>query len=336
MGRKKANGKGLNATSGSQRQISMMLREESTGKKRGNLSAETMLKLDYMKDIAIWASVEAKIPPLGALYGRQLAASYEALGIPPDPSLFFCESCESILEPGQNCTVRIETNKAKTRRRRKKMKISTKNNVVYTCNFCSHRNIVRGTPEGYMKETCQSKAEQLSDSNLAKSEVASTNIDANEVKNTVGLPVATAVEGPDTVIEASSTNIEVNEVKNTVILPIARAVEGPNTIVEVASTNIEANEVKNTVGSPVSTVVECTGTVSPGTPLLESMRRKRSRSSIKKVSQTESSEVNANAENVVSASKKRKRKSWTSLKDIVENNKNNDTYQKLTNLTIPF
>ncbi|CAI9766811.1 unnamed protein product [Fraxinus pennsylvanica] len=334
MGRKKANSKGLNAASGSQGQISMTLREESTGKKHGNLNAQTMLKLDYMKEIAIWASVEAKIPPLGALYGRQLAASYEALGIPPDPSLFFCERCESILEPGQNCTIRIEKNKAKTKRRRKKMKISTKNNVVYTCNFCSYRNIVRGTPEGYMKEISQSKAERLSDSNPAKSEVAYTNIEANEVKNTVGLPIATAVEGPNTIIEVSSTDIKANEVKNMVDLPIARAVEGPSTIIEVASTNIEAIEVKNTVRLPVSTVVECTSTVSPATPLLESMRRKRSRSSNKKVSQSGSSHVNANAENIVSASKKRKRKSWTSLKDIVENSKNNDVNEKLTNLTI--
>ncbi|CAI9755447.1 unnamed protein product [Fraxinus pennsylvanica] len=279
------------------------MREESTGKKQGNVNAQTMLKLDYMKDIAIWASVEAKIPPLGALYGRQLAASYEALGIPPDPSLFFCERCESILEPGQNCTVRIEKNKAKTRRRRNKMKISTQNNVVYTCHFCSHRNIVRGTPKGYTKEICPPKAKRSSDSDSAKFEVASTNIEANEVENTVGLP--------STITEVASTNIEAKEVKNMVDLPIATAVEGPST------------------GSP--------GTPLPrlGVSILESMRRKRSRSSIKKVSQTENSPADANAENSVSASKKRKRKSWTSLKEIVESSKN-DANQKLTNLTIPF
>lgn len=310
MGRKKANNEGLNAASGSQPQISMTMREESIGKKQGNVNAQTMLKLDYMKDIAIWASVEAKIPPLGALYGRQLAASYEALGIPPDPSLFFCERCESILEPGQNCTVRIEKNKAKTRRRRNKMKISTQNNVVYTCDFCSHRNIVRGTPKGYTKEICPPKAKRSSDSDPANFEVASTNIEANEVENTVGLPAA-AVEGPSTITEVASTNFEANEVKNMVGLPIATAVEGPST---------------SSAGTPLPRL---------GVSLLESMRRKRSRSSIKKVSQTENSPADANAENSVSASKKRKRKSWTSLKDIVESRKD-DAYQKLTNLTIPF
>ncbi|CAA3026998.1 uncharacterized protein LOC111375117 [Olea europaea var. sylvestris] len=311
MGKKKANNQGLNAASGSQRQISMMMGEESTGKKQGNVNAQSMLKLDYMKDIAIWASVEAKIPPLGALYGRQLAASYEALGIPPDPSLFFCERCESILKPGENCTVRIEKNKAKTRHRRNKMKISTQNNVVYTCHFCSHRNIVRGTPKGYMKEICPPKAKQFSNSDPAKSEVASTNIEANEVDNTVGLPVAAVVEGPSIITEVGSTNIEANEMDNTVGLPVAAAVEGPST---------------SSPGTPLPSL---------GVSLLESMRRKRSRSSIKKISQTENSLADANAENSVSASKKRKRKSWTSLKDIVESSKN-DTNQKLTSLTIPF
>lgn len=110
--------------------------------------------------------------------------------------LVLCNRRESILEPGENCTVRIEKNKVKTRRRCNKMKISTQNNVVYTCHFYSYQNIVRGTLEGYMKEISPPQAKRPLDSHSAKTEVASTNIEANEVKNTVDLPVATTLEGP--------------------------------------------------------------------------------------------------------------------------------------------
>ncbi|KAL2533372.1 RNAse P [Abeliophyllum distichum] len=289
MGRKGTNTKRHNAASRSQPQISMTVREESTGKKQGNVNAKTMLNLDHLKNLAIWASGEAVIPSLGAFLGERLAASNEALSIHADPSLFLCERCESILQPGQNCTVRIEKNNAKMRCRRKKMKISTQNNVVYRCHFCSHRNLLRGTSKAYMKEICTRKAKPPSKPDPTKFDVQKCPI----------LP------------KVASTNIEANEV-NTVGLPIAAAVEGPST------------------SSPATPLPRT------GISILESKRRKRSRSSIKKVSQTESSPADVNAENTVSASNKRKKKSWTSLKDIAESSKNNDNYQKLTNLTIPI
>ncbi|KAL2505854.1 RNAse P [Abeliophyllum distichum] len=291
MGRKLANKGRLNAAFGSQPQISMTVREESTGKKQGNVNVKTMLKLDHLKNLAIWASGEAAIPSLGAFFGERLAASNEAMSIHAEPSLFLCERCESILQPGQNCTVRIEKINAKMRCRRRKMKISTKNNVVYRCHFCSHRNLLRGTSKAYMKEICTPKAKPPSKSDPAKSDVPKCPI----------LP------------KVASTNIEVNDV-NTVGLPMAAAVQGPST------------------SSPATPLPRT------GISLLESKRRKRSRSCIKKVSQTESSPRDANAENTSSASNKRKRKSWTSLKDIAkdiaESSKNDDT--KLTNLTIPI
>lgn len=68
--------------------------------------------------------------------------------------LLLSNRCETVLEPGQNCTIRIEKNRQKRRQGSKKTKIFTKNNVVYTCHVCSHRNIQGGTPEGYLKEIC--------------------------------------------------------------------------------------------------------------------------------------------------------------------------------------
>ncbi|KAK9668136.1 hypothetical protein RND81_13G036800 [Saponaria officinalis] len=59
--------------------------------------------------------------------------------------------CETILQPGVNCTIRIEKNQVK-RGKRSKLKTPTQNNVVYNCHFCSHRNLKRGTPKGYVKQ----------------------------------------------------------------------------------------------------------------------------------------------------------------------------------------
>ncbi|WCJ29100.1 hypothetical protein M5689_010758 [Euphorbia peplus] len=122
--------------------------------------SKSFLKVDHLLKLALWATGEASIPSLSAFFGRQYAAAGEVSGISPDPSLFSCQRCETILQPGLNCTVRIEKTSAKARRRRKKTCTSLQNNVVYNCHFCSHKNLKRGTPKGHMKEICPSKAKQ--------------------------------------------------------------------------------------------------------------------------------------------------------------------------------
>lgn len=64
------------------------LREENIGKKR--VDASSMLRMEHLQKVAAWASVEADIPPLGALFGHRLASSAEAEGVPLDPSIFVC------------------------------------------------------------------------------------------------------------------------------------------------------------------------------------------------------------------------------------------------------
>lgn len=61
----------------------------STGKKQINVKSS--LKLQHIKDLAVWASHDAAIPSLGAFFGHHFAASSEALGSPVDPSLFACQ-----------------------------------------------------------------------------------------------------------------------------------------------------------------------------------------------------------------------------------------------------
>ena len=71
------------------------LREEITGKKQskgGNsINSKSMLKLEHLQKLATWASGEAAIPSLGALFGQHLAAVTEAAWAPPNHSLFCCE-----------------------------------------------------------------------------------------------------------------------------------------------------------------------------------------------------------------------------------------------------
>ncbi|KAJ0937388.1 putative RNAse P, Rpr2/Rpp21 subunit protein [Helianthus annuus] len=113
MGKKGLSKKGPAATSGPQ--MSVTIREASTGKKHTN--AKSSLKLQHIKNLAVWASRDGAIPSLGAFFGHHLAASSEAFGAPVDPSLFTCQRCESVLHPGHNCTIRIEKNKKNARRK---------------------------------------------------------------------------------------------------------------------------------------------------------------------------------------------------------------------------
>lgn len=157
MGKRGRDRRASNLTSVSHKPLS--LREEKAGRKQVNITnVKSRLKLEHLQRLAVWASNEASAPSLAALFGHRLASANEALGLQPDHSLFSCQRCETVLQPGFNCTIRIERNQVKSRRRQKKPKTSMQNRVVYKCHFCSHRNLKRGTPEGHMKEICPLKA----------------------------------------------------------------------------------------------------------------------------------------------------------------------------------
>ncbi|KAH0694930.1 hypothetical protein KY285_022027 [Solanum tuberosum] len=175
MGKKSSRKNGVGKAPGS-----ITLREESgVKKKQTHVNAKSMLKLEHIKDIATWASGEGSIPSLGAFFGQRLAVSTESLGVPPDPSLFTCQRCESILQAGYNCTAQIEKNKRKARKKRKTSGIPPKNSVVYECHFCSHRNLKRGTPRGYMKSLYPSKPKTLT-VDPAKSATRKAKVDPTE------------------------------------------------------------------------------------------------------------------------------------------------------------
>ncbi|KAK4842803.1 hypothetical protein QYF36_000310 [Acer negundo] len=284
MGRRGGAKRAPNPQSGSQKHLS--LREEKIGKKQTNpINVKSKLKLEHLQSLAVWAGGQASAPSLAAFFGHRLAAETEALGLQPDPSLFSCQRCETMLQPGFNCNVRIEKNQVKARHRRKKYKFPSQNNVVYICHFCSYRNLKRGTPKGHMKEICPPKDKRALRPECSKS-----------------------ASQKSTVLETETRSKDKVSKLDEVTLP-AIAGDAP---------------VSNCPVTPVRTKLT-----------LEVTKRKRNKSGTKKPPESESTSAVVDAEKTAGTSTKRRRKSWTSLKEIAERS-GHDNSRNITNLTIPF
>ena len=66
--------------------------------KGGSNNYKSMLKIEHLQKLAAWASGDAAIPSLGAIFGHRLASAMEAMGVRADPSLFSCERFVSNLQ----------------------------------------------------------------------------------------------------------------------------------------------------------------------------------------------------------------------------------------------
>ncbi|KAI3877986.1 hypothetical protein MKW92_026692 [Papaver armeniacum] len=143
----------------------------------------SILKTKHLEKLALWAGGHVSIPSFGDLFGQRLASCYESMGTPIDSSLFLCQRCESILQPGSTCTVRIVKNGSKKKKQRKNESVPPRNKVVYTCNFCSHRNLKRGTLKNHMKEILLARLKQVESDekqlNLVKTKADEGNVDMN-------------------------------------------------------------------------------------------------------------------------------------------------------------
>ncbi|CAL9030124.1 unnamed protein product [Prunus brigantina] len=405
MGRRGGAKRTGNTAYGSNNTIS--LREELTGKKQTKgpaVNAKSALKLEHLQRLAVWAGGEASVPSLGAFFAHTLASAQEALGVPPDPSLFTCQRCETILQPGLNCTVRIEKNRSKKRGKSKKPTSFSQNNVVYTCHFCSHRNLKRGTPHGHMKVICPTKTKTTSKLKPAKSisqkffsskksivaedevrkanEIAASEIiQANEIASSeitreiqaneiASSEIAREIQGNETASEienetASSEIAREIQVNETASSEIAREIQVNETASSEIAREIQENETASLEIARVNRIVETradedevtivnemassaiAGEIpmvdSPETPkvrtgptlLLGGKRRKRNKSVSKKPAEPENSPNPTDAENTGSMSNKRRRKKWTSLKEIAESSEHKNI-RNISDLTIPF
>ncbi|CAM8933794.1 unnamed protein product [Rhodiola kirilowii] len=274
----------------------------NNGKKQ---SKSALLKLDHLQNLAVWASGDAAVPSLGAFFGNRFAACGEAMGVQPDQSLFICERCETILHPGDNCTVRIEKIKARKRQKHKGSKVPTQNNVVYRCHFCSHQTVKRGTLRAHMKQICLPKNKPAPKSRVSN---------AAPVKNT------------DTVLCTDSVRTPA-PTEHLVMEPYSKLSDSASSAVEMGTIeNIDSTCILET---PV-----------PVTPLLETSRslldrKKRTRSKPGSKKDLECCSAKTDETSTSNASKKRRRKTWTSLKDLAKSTQNGNS-RNLYDLTIPF
>ncbi|GAV57951.1 Rpr2 domain-containing protein [Cephalotus follicularis] len=287
MGKRGGAKRAASTPSGSHKSIS--LREITSGKRQSKgdtANFKSKLKHEHLQKLAVWASGEASIPPLAAFFGHRLAAIGESSGIQPDSSLFPCQRCETILQPGFNCTVRIEKNKKKAGHGRKKPHNTVQNYVVVKCHFCSHQNAKRGTRKGHMKEICLPKVKPSSKSELSTSKLQKCSLEKD--------------------IGSKDEGFTVDEIASP-------AIAGDTTVTDSPTTSL----------------------VRTGMSLLDAKTRKRKRSCSKKLAETESASAEVDSGNTASTLSKRKRKSWTSLKQLAESSAQSNS-RNVTNLAIPF
>ncbi|PIA63283.1 hypothetical protein AQUCO_00200953v1 [Aquilegia coerulea] len=271
----------------------MKLREKLNEEKKA-ADVKSVLVMKHLQNLALWAGGEASMPSYAAFLGNRLATCEETTGVSLDPSLFPCQKCEAVLQPGFNCTVRIETNGAKVRRRGNKLYIPTKNIVIYTCHFCSFRNMKKGTPKHHMKELFVSKLK------------SGTEVGSTSKQKLVSSKIATigSKQISKKVVEQTPTS---NFNPSSLVMPQEPAKEIP-------------------VGN------------SPITPksLLEGKKKKRKKSgsAVKEQVDNENRNLTPNAEKVVGESSRKRRKGWSSLKEIAESGGSNNL--NITNLPLPF
>ncbi|KAJ0963795.1 hypothetical protein J5N97_028917 [Dioscorea zingiberensis] len=273
---------------------SMTLREENSGKKDASVSS--ILRIQHLQKLAKWAGGEAGVPPLGALFGYRLAANAEAAGVPLDSSCFLCQRCETMLQPGFNCTIRIEKN-VKNKGRRNKSVSTSKNNMVYTCHFCSYRNVKWGTPTDHVKGLLASRPKANSSKNRQhsaghnKALVTKTAWDQKPQEKT------SAVLDPNSELKSMTP--------------------------KKVGANMENMPVDEKTADSVP-------------PLEKSLSASKKKRKASKSHQSElSSSVGIDSGKGTGDSTKRRRKSWSSLKEISESNDLQKT-RNLSNIVIPF
>ncbi|CAL4956335.1 unnamed protein product [Urochloa decumbens] len=159
MGKKNSGASGA-STPGRASNQAVSIREETSGKTR--VDEASLLRVKHLQRIAAWAGAEAGVGSVGALLGRRLAASAEAVGVPLGTATFLCQRCETVLKPGFNCTVRIRNKRNKAKQRKKSN--CCQNSVSYACHFCGDQNLILGSGKGVVKSLLPSREHATTES----------------------------------------------------------------------------------------------------------------------------------------------------------------------------
>ncbi|KAI3978216.1 hypothetical protein MKX01_013053 [Papaver californicum] len=258
-----------------------------------NVGSRSILKTKHLEKLALWAGDTVSIRSLAALFGQRLSSSYESMGSPIDSSLFLCQ--------------RIEKNGSKKKKqRRENSSVLSQNTVVYTCNFCSHRNLKRGTSKNHMKEILPPRLKQVKSDekqlNLVKTKGDESKVDMNVEAIVCPENVAGFKEDiADQIRSRSEKAIESNKEMGKTAQELV-----PSEYIPIEESEARVPEMNHVVCGNVASEK------SPPTPLnrgpmllLDAKPRKRNRSNNKQIA-NESNSTTMDAEKVSGSSTKRR------------------------------
>ncbi|KAF6997959.1 hypothetical protein CFC21_014126 [Triticum aestivum] len=323
----------------------LSLREETSGKTPAG--TPSLLRVQHLQRLGAWASGEAGVGSIGALLGRRFATDAEAAGIPVGASTFLCQRCESILQPGFNCTIRIKNNKKKAKRRKKSN--PGQNSVVYACHFCGDQNLIRGSGKGIVKVLLSSrkpvstmlKAEHMNaptvttkkgieHSVTAASQLESSRLRISTLEKDKGILQKIEVESAR---DKCVNGIEPAASKNTStcehdVTSQAEFLAGSNFVTPQKNKLAE-------VAAPIASVEALKTRSTPNSKAQNygSVAGKAPGSYSKSASNTKSAP--GDSTQPAGSSRKRARKGWTTLKQIAEKDEL-ERKEKMDNFVIPF
>lgn len=253
--------------------------------------------------------------------------------------------CETILQPGSNCNIRIEKNTAKKRRRHKKGSNLTQNVVAYYCHYCSCRNIKRGTPKGHMKvlygTECVSKVKSVvvKDGKECENKIFTMDTPKIPPLTTVDCLTIDTPAIPSLSTTRDDLTIDTSAISPTGDISVVDgpAISSPRTTPAISSTLSVTSISRSQVRDIPTLDAPATPLTLTGMTLLDSKRRKRKKPSSKNQTEPEScSGPTSHGETSEGTSKrKRNRKSWTSLKEIAQREEERGK-QNVAGLAIPF
>nr|GME03459.1 putative RNAse P, Rpr2/Rpp21 subunit protein [Ipomoea batatas] len=218
-------------------------------------------------------------------------------------------------EQGYNCTVRVENNDAKARRWNKKPRNSPQNYVVYNCQFCSHRNLKRGTARGYLKQICPPKDRPSTKvehpkSSTTKSSKPMTCPPKDRPSTKVEHPKSSTAKSSEPMTVAASNNKD-SKIDIVTSPEIVQGDHKDSKIDIVTSPEIvQGDHIAMPADEP------STPSLRMDISLLDSKRKIRNKSGLKNPVESESISTATDVDQAICTSNQRKRKSWVTLKEM--------------------
>ncbi|KAJ7297380.1 hypothetical protein O6H91_01G012100 [Diphasiastrum complanatum] len=100
-------------------------------------NSAALLRIQHLFRASAWAA--SAVPSLGAFLGARLASTCQALALPL-PNALFCKRCESVLLPGDNCSLQTKKPSREKHKTASSDPVKTER-TVYKCGYCGFDNV---------------------------------------------------------------------------------------------------------------------------------------------------------------------------------------------------